>query len=113
MVWFGMVWYGMGLVQSAKRLTRSQPALNSLYFARRRRVLNLLQAASMGNDGTSGKKLGEDEIYLTSGAPLPRDLKELFTVLWNKGFNEAVTFATDMSVLKGELRANQNKLNKS
>ncbi|GMI49997.1 hypothetical protein ScalyP_jg1925 [Parmales sp. scaly parma] len=66
-----------------------------------RRVLNLLQAASMGNDGTSGKKLGEDEIYLTSGAPLPRDLKELFTVLWNKGFNEAVTFATDMSVLKG------------
>jgi len=61
-----------------------------------RRVLNLLQASSMAYEN-----LGEDEIYLTSGAPLPGDIKTLSEILWTKGFNESFDHAKSLSKLKG------------
>lgn len=51
-----------------------------------RRVLNLLQATSM-----SFRTVDECNVYLTSGAPLPRDVTEIMSILFNRTFAEATT----------------------
>lgn len=46
-----------------------------------RRVLNLLQSTTM-----SGKVVDETSVYLTSGAPLPKDMETILDTLMNQPF---------------------------
>ena len=75
---------------------KAREAILDLSQGDMRRVLNLLQSSSMAYP-----KLGENEIYLTSGSPLPRDIETLTSVLWNKPFNECYEIARVMSREKG------------
>jgi len=61
-----------------------------------RRVLNLLQATSM-----SSGKVDEMSVYLTSGAPLPRDVERITDVLFNSGFVAAHKEIAHLCVSKG------------
>ena len=49
-----------------------------------RRVLNLLQSTAMSSD-----VVDEKSVYLTSGAPLPQDMKTILDLLLNHSFQAA------------------------
>ncbi|CAJ1964080.1 unnamed protein product [Cylindrotheca closterium] len=61
-----------------------------------RRVLNLLQSTAM-----SHKEVDENNVYLTSGAPLPRDIDEILNCLLNETMQTAFTNITGMCSGKG------------
>ena len=61
-----------------------------------RRVLNLLQSTSMAYD-----TVNERNVYLTSGAPLPSDVKAVLEWLLNEGFKEAYEKLIGISSTKG------------
>lgn len=61
-----------------------------------RRVLNLLQSTSMAYDCVD-----ESNVYLTSGAPLPSDVKDVLEWLLNEGFKEAYEKLIGISSIKG------------
>lgn len=61
-----------------------------------RRVLNLLQATSMGS-----KEVNEMTVYNTSGAPLPEDIKTILDLLMNQTFQTAYEETMKMCSSKG------------
>lgn len=61
-----------------------------------RRVLNLLQSTAMANDVVDAKS-----VYLTSGAPLPEDMRSILDLLFNSGFNNAYEKISRMCAIKG------------
>jgi replication factor C subunit 3/5 len=61
-----------------------------------RRVLNLLQSTSMACE-----LVDERNVYLTSGAPLPSDVKMVMEWLLNDNFKEAYEKLTGMGAIKG------------
>ncbi|KAL3782022.1 hypothetical protein HJC23_003685 [Cyclotella cryptica] len=61
-----------------------------------RRVLNLLQSTSMACE-----VVDERNVYLTSGAPLPNDVKMVMEWLLNDNFKEAYEKLTGMGAIKG------------
>ena len=61
-----------------------------------RRVLNLLQATSMGS-----KEVNESTVYNTSGAPLPEDVTTILDLLMNHSFQDAFEGITKMCSFKG------------
>ena len=61
-----------------------------------RRVLNLLQSTAMANDVVDAKS-----VYLTSGAPLPEDMRSILDLLFNSGFNDAYEKISRMCAIKG------------
>lgn len=61
-----------------------------------RRVLNLLQSTSMSSD-----VVNETSVYLTSGAPLPQDMKIILDLLLNHSFQAAYQQIVDMCSTKG------------
>ena len=61
-----------------------------------RRVLNLLQSTAMANDVVDAKS-----VYLTSGAPLPEDMRSILDLLFNSGFNNAYEKISGMCAIKG------------
>jgi replication factor C subunit 3/5 len=61
-----------------------------------RRVLNLLQATAMAN-----AVVDERAVYLTSGAPLPRDVDAVLDLLMNSDFRTATERITGMCAAKG------------
>jgi replication factor C subunit 3/5 len=61
-----------------------------------RRVLNLLQSTSMSSD-----VVDETSVYLTSGAPLPQDMKTILDLLLNHSFQAAYEQIVDMCCTKG------------
>ena len=61
-----------------------------------RRVLNLLQSTSMAYE-----TVDEKHVYLTSGAPLPCDVKDVVQWLLNEGFKEAYEKLVEISKIKG------------
>ena len=61
-----------------------------------RRVLNLLQSTAMANDVVDAKS-----VYLTSGAPLPEDMKSIMETLLNKDFQQAYNQISSMCAIKG------------
>lgn len=61
-----------------------------------RRVLNLLQSTAM-----SSQVVDETSVYLTSGAPLPKDVDTILTLLMNHTLEEAHTKIVNMCTTKG------------
>ena len=61
-----------------------------------RRVLNLLQATSMGS-----KEVNETAVYNTSGAPLPQDVQTVLDLLMNHSFQKACEGINQMCASKG------------
>jgi replication factor C subunit 3/5 len=61
-----------------------------------RRVLNLLQSTTM-----SSEVVDETSVYLTSGAPLPSDMKTVLDLLLNHSFQTAYEKILHMSKTKG------------
>jgi len=61
-----------------------------------RRVLNLLQSTSM-----SSKTVDETAVYLTSGAPLPKDIDTILDLLMNATFQKAATEIIALCKIKG------------
>ena len=61
-----------------------------------RRVLNLLQATSM-----AWETVDEKSVYLTSGAPLPQDMKIIMDLLLNQSFQKACQQITAICTEKG------------
>mmetsp|Transcript_10985 Transcript_10985/g.25517 ORF Transcript_10985/g.25517 Transcript_10985/m.25517 type:complete len:283 (-) Transcript_10985:215-1063(-) len=61
-----------------------------------RRVLNLLQSTAMASD-----VVDEDSVYLTSGAPLPKDMESILDWLLNSKFQSANERIVGMCSTKG------------
>jgi replication factor C subunit 3/5 len=61
-----------------------------------RRVLNLLQSTSM-----SSTIVDEESVYLTSGAPLPSDMKIILDLLLNASFAHATKDIVALCTVKG------------
>lgn len=61
-----------------------------------RRVLNLLQATAM-----SSNVVDETSVYLTSGAPLPKDVDEIMNFLMNHSFQAACERISSICLSKG------------
>mmetsp|Transcript_16590 Transcript_16590/g.23069 ORF Transcript_16590/g.23069 Transcript_16590/m.23069 type:complete len:350 (-) Transcript_16590:79-1128(-) len=61
-----------------------------------RRVLNLLQSTAMSSD-----TVDEVSVYLTSGAPLPDDMKTILDLLMNHTFQSAYDQLVTMCTKKG------------
>ena len=61
-----------------------------------RRVLNLLQSTSMAYPSVT-----EENVYLTSGSPLPKDVNNILNKLFNGNFQETYDFIRTMSVERG------------
>lgn len=61
-----------------------------------RRVLNLLQSTAM-----SFAVVDEASVYLTSGAPLPKDVDHILDLLLNSKFQPAMEEITRICVTKG------------
>lgn len=61
-----------------------------------RRVLNLLQSTAMANT-----TVDEASVYLTSGAPLPKDMKDILDLLLNHLFSTAYNKIVTMCTTKG------------
>ena len=60
------------------------------------RVLNLLQSTAMANEIVNAKS-----VYLTSGAPLPDDMKTILDLLFNHDFRTAYENISRMCAIKG------------
>jgi len=71
-------------------------ALLSLSNGDMRRVLNVLQAASM-----SFQKIDSRAVYLCTGNPLPEDVQSILDWLLNDDFNEVLTRIRDLCTTKG------------
>jgi len=71
-------------------------AILSLSGGDMRRVLNLLQSTAM-----SSKVVDEQNVYLTSGAPLPSDLEVISHSLFNHDFATAQAKITNLCKTKG------------
>jgi len=89
-------------------------AILSLSGGDMRRVLNLLQAAAMSNtssnkdssqtmdtDEMKSNAIDETAIYLTSGAPLPKDMTTILSLLFNNNFHQAFTEINRLCATKG------------
>jgi len=61
-----------------------------------RRVLNLLQSTHMSAD-----KIDQNSVYLTAGAPLPKDMNTILSLLLNDPFQKAVDDIYAMCSTKG------------
>lgn len=61
-----------------------------------RRVLNLLQSTAM-----SAEVVDETSVYLTSGAPLPRDMVTILEILMNQPFTTAYTSIVQLCTIHG------------
>lgn len=61
-----------------------------------RRVLNLLQSTDM-----AAKEINETSVYLTSGAPLPKDMEVILTILMNDTFRVAYEKITEICTEHG------------
>jgi replication factor C subunit 3/5 len=61
-----------------------------------RRVLNLLQSTTM-----SAKVVDETSVYLTSGAPLPRDMATILDILMNQPFTTAYKSIVELCTTNG------------
>lgn len=61
-----------------------------------RRVLNLLQSTVMSSD-----TVDEKSVYLTSGAPLPQDMKTILNLLMNNSFQAGYEQIVEMCSTKG------------
>ena len=61
-----------------------------------RRVLNLLQSTAM-----SAEVVDETSVYLTSGAPLPRDMVTILDILMNQPFTTAYTSIVQLCTTHG------------
>ncbi|KAL3936360.1 MAG: hypothetical protein SGBAC_008306 [Bacillariaceae sp.] len=61
-----------------------------------RRVLNLLQSTAMSHE-----EVDENNVYSTSGAPLPRDIDEILNCLLNETMQNAFASITNMCSGKG------------
>ena len=61
-----------------------------------RRVLNLLQSTAMSSDAVD-----EKSVYLTSGAPLPQDMKTILDLLLNHSFQAAYEQIVEICSTKG------------
>jgi len=61
-----------------------------------RRVLNLLQSTAMANGVVDAKS-----VYLTSGAPLPDDMRTILDLLFNHTFRTAYENISQLCALKG------------
>lgn len=61
-----------------------------------RRVLNLLQSTAMSHE-----EVNENNVYSTSGAPLPRDVDEILNCLLNEPMQDAFTKISNMCSTKG------------
>ena len=61
-----------------------------------RRVLNLLQSTAMANEIVNAKS-----VFLTSGAPLPDDMKTILDLLFNHDFRTAYENISRMCAIKG------------
>jgi replication factor C subunit 3/5 len=86
-------------VAEAEKVTITEDGIESilnLSGGDMRRVLNLLQSTSMACD-----VVDERNVYLTSGAPLPSDVKMVMEWLLNEGFKEAYEKLISMSSIKG------------
>jgi replication factor C subunit 3/5 len=78
-----------------------------------RRVLNLLQSTAMSNtssqeddpinnnNNNKSNKIDETAVYLTSGAPLPKDMNDILSWLMNDSFRSACTKVTKLCTSKG------------
>lgn len=79
-----------------------------------RRVLNLLQSTAMShnvNESTSeagdntamqsDETITENDVYLTSGSPLPRDIDQILDWLMNQSFTVAYENVTKLCSTKG------------
>jgi replication factor C subunit 3/5 len=73
-------------------------AILSLSGGDMRRVLNLLQATAMSSSSTI---VDEKSIYLTSGAPLPKDITIILELLMNTSFSHAYETITKLCTLNG------------
>jgi replication factor C subunit 3/5 len=61
-----------------------------------RRVLNLLQSTAM-----SHKVVDEKSVYLTSGAPLPKDMESILDILMNEPFQKGYNSIVDLCTTHG------------
>ena len=61
-----------------------------------RRVLNLLQSTAMANE-----VVNETAVYLTSGAPLPKDIDTIMELLMNETFAKAFGEISTICTTKG------------
>ncbi|KAL3914092.1 MAG: hypothetical protein SGILL_006239 [Bacillariaceae sp.] len=70
-----------------------------------RRVLNLLQSTAMsnmdGDDSTKAPTVDENAVYLTSGAPLPKDMDSILLWLMNENFRTACENVQKLCTEKG------------
>jgi replication factor C subunit 3/5 len=64
-----------------------------------RRVLNLLQSTAMSHDQVA--VVDETNVYLTSGAPLPKDVDTILDLLMNHSFQTACEKVTSLCTNKG------------
>eukprot|EP01083_Nonionella_stella_P263481 894993_1 len=71
-------------------------AILSLSGGDMRRVLNLLQTTAM-----SSKQVDESTVYLTSGAPLPKDIDVIVKSLFNDQFSVSYSKITTLCKTKG------------
>mmetsp|Transcript_24770 Transcript_24770/g.32032 ORF Transcript_24770/g.32032 Transcript_24770/m.32032 type:complete len:353 (-) Transcript_24770:56-1114(-) len=61
-----------------------------------RRILNLMQATHMAYG-----EVTRDNVYLTSGNPLPKDIEEIFEHLLNSTFKATYEYLQEVTSLKG------------
>jgi len=86
-------------VADAEKVNYTEDGLNAilnLSGGDMRRVLNLLQSTAMSSD-----VVNEHTVYMTSGAPLPKDVAIAMDWLMNLEFREAYEKLTNMCSTKG------------
>eukprot|EP00573_Skeletonema_grethae_P002412 CAMPEP_0201689286 /NCGR_PEP_ID=MMETSP0578-20130828/2897_1 /ASSEMBLY_ACC=CAM_ASM_000663 /TAXON_ID=267565 /ORGANISM="Skeletonema grethea, Strain CCMP 1804" /LENGTH=351 /DNA_ID=CAMNT_0048173879 /DNA_START=43 /DNA_END=1098 /DNA_ORIENTATION=+ len=86
-------------VADAEKVNYTEDGMNAilnLSGGDMRRVLNLLQSTAM-----SSEVVNEHSVYMTSGAPLPKDVTIAMDWLMNLEFRDAYEKLTDMCTTKG------------
>ncbi|KAL9189249.1 hypothetical protein ACHAXT_011739 [Thalassiosira profunda] len=86
-------------VADAEKVTYTEDGIQSILALSggdMRRVLNLLQSTAMAND-----LVDEKNVYMTSGAPLPMDVKTTMDWLLNLEFKEAYEKLVNVCSTKG------------
>ena len=86
-------------VADAEKVNYTEDGMNAilnLSGGDMRRVLNLLQSTAM-----SSEVVNEHTVYMTSGAPLPKDVTIAMDWLMNLEFREAYEKLTNMCTTKG------------
>ena len=86
-------------VADAEKVNYTEDGINSilsLSAGDMRRVLNLLQSTAMSSD-----VVNEKNVYMTSGAPLPKDVEQILEWLLNLDFKQAYGKLVHICVTKG------------